>query len=300
MSVIRLTDADRVRTITFTRPGQANAFNHALYAAVAEALGVAATDDGVGVVVLTGEGRSFCAGTDLFEMAAMVAGMDDGGPPSDAATVSASDHGFTAFLDGLTNFPKPLVAAVNGAGVGLGLTMLAHCDLVLMADTARLKAPFAEMGVPPEAASSVLLPRRMGDQPAALALFTSRWISAAEAVESGLALRAVPADDLLAEAQALAAEIAAMALPALMATKRLLIDARAEAVARGRQLEDSGLRPSVARPGCGGGRARPARQALTFTPGPNQRSPQMNCGSMSNGRRPTVIIRPATNRRSGE
>ena len=74
MNVIRVTDADRVRTITFTRPGQANAFDHALYLAVAGALADAATDDGVGAVVLTGEGRSFCAGTDLVEMAAMVAG----------------------------------------------------------------------------------------------------------------------------------------------------------------------------------------------------------------------------------
>ncbi len=247
--VIRVADADRVRTITFTRPGQANAFNHALYAAVAEAMGDAASDDRVGAVVVTGEGRSFCAGTDLVEMAAMVAGMGEGGSSPDAPTVSASDHGFTTFLDGLTTFPKPLVAAVNGAGVGLGLTMLAHCDLVLMADTARLKAPFAEMGVPPEAASSVLLPRRMGDQRAALALFTSRWISAAEAVEAGLALRVVPAADLLAEAQALAAEIAAMSLPALMATKRLLIDARAAAVARGRQLEDAAFADLLRGPG---------------------------------------------------
>jgi enoyl-CoA hydratase/carnithine racemase len=247
--VIRVTDADRVRTITFARPGQANAFNHALYVAVAEAMADAATDDGVGALVLTGEGRSFCAGTDLVEMAAMVAGMAEGGSSSDAATVSSSDHGFTAFLDGLTNFPKPVLAAVNGAGVGLGLTMLAHCDLVLMADTARLKAPFAEMGVPPEAASSVLLPRRMGDQRAALALFTSRWISAAEAVEAGLALRAVPAVDLRAETQALAAEIAAMSLPALMAAKRLLIDARSEAVARGRRLEDAAFADLLRGPG---------------------------------------------------
>ena len=249
MSVIRLTDADRVRTITFTRPGQANAFNQALYLAAAEAMAAADDDDGVGAVVLTGEGRSFCAGTDLVEMAAMVAGMGESGSSSDGSTASASDHGFTVFLDRLTNFPKPLVAAVNGAGVGLGLTMLAHCDLVLMADTARLKAPFAEMGVPPEAASSVLLPRRMGDQRAALALFTSRWISAAEAVEAGLALRVVPADDLLAETQALAAEIAAMSLPALMATKRLLIDARASAVARGRQLEDAAFADLLRGPG---------------------------------------------------
>ncbi len=247
--VIRTADVDRVRTITFTRAAQANAFDHALYVAVADALGAAAVEDGVGVVVLTGEGRSFCAGTDLVEMAAMVAGLGGSGAEAD---VSPADHGFSTFMDRLTAFPKPLLAAVNGAGVGLGLTMLAHCDLVLMADTARLKAPFAEMGVPPEAASSLLLPRRMGDQRAALALYTSRWISAAEAVESGLALQVVPAVDLLREAQALAAEIAAMSLPALMAAKRLLVDARADAVAQARAREDAAFSDLLRGPGVEG------------------------------------------------
>jgi enoyl-CoA hydratase/carnithine racemase len=236
--VIRVQDAQRVRTVTFDRAAQANAFDEALYLAVAGALADAAVDDGVGVVVLTGDGRAFCAGTDLVEMAALVASMGES-PDDDAGPSGSAGQGFIALLDQLTVFPKPLMAAVNGAGVGLGLTMLGHCDLVLMADSARLKAPFAEMGVPPEAASSVLLPRRMGDQRAALALFTSRWISAAEAVEAGLALRVVPAADLLVETQALAAEIAALALPALMATKRLLLDSRAGAVTRARQLEDA-------------------------------------------------------------
>ena len=247
MSVIRVSDADRVRTITLARPDQANAFDEALYLAVAGALAGAATDDGVGAVVLTGEGRTFCAGTDLVEMAAMVASL---GPPDGSADapdpaadeadeVGSAGRGFVALLDVLSGFPKPLLAAVNGAGVGLGLTMLAHCDLVLMAETARLKAPFAAMGVPPEAASSYLLPRRMGRQAAALALFTSRWITAAEAVECGLALRQVPADEVVAETVALAREIAALSLPSLLATKRLLLDAEAAGVARARQLEDA-------------------------------------------------------------
>jgi enoyl-CoA hydratase/carnithine racemase len=249
MSVIRVTDADRVRTITFTRPDQANAFDEALYLAVAGALAGAASDDGTGAVVLTGEGRTFCAGTDLVEMAAMVAslGTADGSPDAPRGEANgepsgdegSAGRGFVTLLDVLSAFPKPLLAAVNGAGVGLGLTMLAHCDLVLMADTARLKAPFAAMGVPPEAASSYLLPRRMGRQAAALALFTSRWITAAEAVECGLALRQVPADEVVAETVALAREIAALSLPSLLATKRLLLDAEAAGVARARRLEDA-------------------------------------------------------------
>ncbi len=238
--VIRVEDADRVRTITFTRASAANAFNEELYHAVADGLSLAAADDGVGAVVLTGDGRTFCAGTDLVEMAALVAGLEGADPADDPADGSGTaGHGFVALLDALTTFPKPLLAAVNGAGVGLGLTILGHCDLVLVADSARLKAPFAEMGVPPEAASSLLLPARMGAQAAALALFSSRWISADQAVASGLALRAVPLDELAAETHALAAEIAALALPGLMATKRLLLASRAEAVARARALEDA-------------------------------------------------------------
>jgi enoyl-CoA hydratase/carnithine racemase len=189
------------------------------------------------VVVLTGEGRAFCAGTDLVEMAAIATAMSE--PGAEGYPENSAGKGFTVFLEQLTTFPKPLLAAVNGAGVGLGLTMLAHCDLVLVADTARLKAPFAEMGVAPEAASSYLLPVRMGAQAAALALYTSRWISADEAVSSGLALRSVPADQLLAEAQALAHEIAGMPLASLVATKRLLLDAHADAVQAARAREDA-------------------------------------------------------------
>ena len=245
--VIRIDDADRVRTVTFDRPDQANAFDEALYLAVAGALADAAADDTVGAVVLTGAGRHFCSGTDLVEMAALAAGMsavpDERGAEGAAAggaggEASGSGHGFVALLDALTSFPKPLLAAVDGAGVGLGLTMLLHCDLVLVSDRARLKAPFAEMGVPPEAASSLLLPVRMGGQAAALALFTSRWITADEAVASGLALRVVPQAELRAEAQALAAEIAAHPLAALVATKQLLLDSRADAVAAARARED--------------------------------------------------------------
>ena len=238
-AVIRIDDADRVRTVTFTRGDQANAFDEALYLAVAGALAAAATDDGVGAVVLTGEGRTFCAGTDLVEMAALVTSLNDGTVEGTDEQGAPAGHGFVALLDQLTSFPKPLLAAVNGAGVGLGLTMLAHCDLVVMADTARLKAPFSAMGVPPEAASSYLLPRRMGRQRAAEALYTSRWITADEAVASGLVLRAVPVEAVLSDTQALARDIAAQSLPSLMATKRLLLDAEADGVRRARQLEDA-------------------------------------------------------------
>jgi enoyl-CoA hydratase/carnithine racemase len=140
-------------------------------------------------------------------------------------------------MEALIAFPKPLVAAVNGAGVGLGLTMLLHCDLVLVSTRARLLAPFTTMGVAPEAASSYLLPRRMGAQRAAYAFLTSEWISAQDAVESGLAFASYEPDQLLPEAMRIAELIATKPLPSLIATKRLMREAEVDGVARARQLE---------------------------------------------------------------
>lgn len=231
-AVLGIEDRDRVRTLTFQRPAAANAFNEALYLAVADALRAAAADDEISVVLLTGAGKTFCAGTDLTEMADIARAHGAGEPAGEAG------QGFSVLLDVLTGFPKPLLAAVNGAGVGLGLTMLGHCDLVLMSENARLMAPFAAMGVAPEAASSYLLPLRMGSQWASLALYASRWITAEEAVRSGLALRTCPAESLLETTHGLAREIAAHPLASLLATKRLVTEAHREGIRRARELED--------------------------------------------------------------
>ena len=166
--LVLVEDTERVRLLTFNRPDAANAFNEKLYHTAAGALHEAAADEGISVVVLTGAGRTFSAGTDLHEMAGAVPedGTDTASAPDEPGPGPDSSRGFTAFVDALSTFPKPLIAAVNGAGVGLGLTMLAHCDLVLVSEQARLLAPFTAMGVAPEAASSYLLPRRMGRQQA--------------------------------------------------------------------------------------------------------------------------------------
>jgi enoyl-CoA hydratase/carnithine racemase len=238
--VLLTEDRDRVRLVTFNRPDRANAFNETLYHAAADALRAAATDDAVSVVVLTGAGKAFSAGTDLHEMAETVdSGVQGGG---------TSRTGFPAFVDVLQEFPKPLLAAVNGAAVGLGLTMLAHCDLVLVSDNARLLAPFTNMGVAPEAASSYLLPRRMGRQQASLSLFTSDWISAEDAVATGLAVRQCRPESLVADAMELAARIASKSLPSLMATKRLLLDAEREGIVRARELENQAFAELLALP----------------------------------------------------
>src|SRR5215218_3434927 len=237
-------DRDRARLLTFNRPDRANAFNEELYHASADALRAAATDDDVAAVVFTGSGRAFCAGTDLLEMAETV----DAGVGATASDGAVSRNGFPAFVDVLQEFPKPLLAAVNGAAVGLGFTMLAHCDLVFVSDKARLLAPFTNMGVAPEAASSYLLPRRMGRQQASLSLFTSDWISAEEAVATGLAVRQCSPETLVDETMELATRIASKSLPSLMATKRLLLNAEREGIARARSLENAAFAELLALP----------------------------------------------------
>lgn len=225
---IRIEDRERVRLITFDRPDKLNAFDAGLYHATAEALTAAAEDPDVHVVVLTGEGRAFSAGQDLDEMAALATG----------SAADGAESGFPSLLDVLVGYPKPLVAAVNGLAIGIGFTLLPHCDLVLVAEGARLRVPFAELGAPPEAASSLLFPARMGWQRAAYVLLTSDWITADQAVEFGIALRACPADALLPEALELAGRIAAAPLSALLAIKRLMQDGQVDAIVAARQREE--------------------------------------------------------------
>ncbi|MGH8985631.1 MAG: enoyl-CoA hydratase/isomerase family protein, partial [Acidimicrobiia bacterium] len=148
-------------------------------------------------------------------------------------------HGFPTFLDAVMAFPKPLLAAVNGVAVGIGLTLLPHCDLVLVSDTARLRGPFIPLGVVPEAAASVTLPAVMGRQRAAHLLYTGAWIDAAEAVACGLAWRSCPPDRLLDDTLAVAREIAAMPLESLVATKRLVQAGREDALRAARVREDA-------------------------------------------------------------
>jgi enoyl-CoA hydratase/carnithine racemase len=219
-------DHGAVRLLTLDRPGALNAFDSPLYRAAGVALDAAREDDAVKVAVLTGAGRAFSAGQDLDEMARLAAG-------------EAVESGFPVLLEALQGFDKPLVAAVNGPAVGIGFTLLPHCDLVLASEGARFRTPFAELGVPPEAASSYLFPARMGWQRAAEVLFTSPWLSAEDAVACGIALRVVPATDLLAEALALASTVAAAPLPALRAIKSTMLAARADAVASARAREEA-------------------------------------------------------------
>jgi enoyl-CoA hydratase/carnithine racemase len=213
--------------LTFDRPDSLNAFNQELWYAAAEALDAAAQDDSVVCVLLTGRGRAFSAGQDLGEM-------------NDPSAFDDRPPGYGRFMPSLETFPKPVVAAVNGVAVGIGTTMLLHCDLVYVARSARLKLPFISLGVTTEASASLLLPQVVGWQRAAELLFTEPWISADQAVSDGLALAAVDDDDLMAVARSAAARIGSLPLDPVRTTKRLLLAGRAEAVAaaRLRELEE--------------------------------------------------------------
>jgi enoyl-CoA hydratase/carnithine racemase len=224
--VLLIEDDGGARILTLNRPDRLNAFSQELWRAAAEALEAAAADDAVRCVVITGAGRAFSAGQDLGEMA-------------DPSVFEGEEPGYQRFMPVLEAFPKPVVAAVNGVGVGIGFTMLLHCDLVLMARSARLKVPFISLGVTTEASASVLMPQVMGWQRAAEVLFTEPWIDADQAVADGIALRAVDDDHLLDEARALARHIGGLPLGPVVETKRLLLAGRGDAVAaaRARELE---------------------------------------------------------------
>ena len=213
--LVLVDDADGVRTLTLNRPEARNAFNTDLYRAAGDALNQADADDAVRVVILTGAGKGFSAGQDLKEMAQV-------DPNRDGASAPAEEHGFRVFVDAIEEFSKPLIAAVHGAAIGIGTTMLPYCDLVLVADDARLRLPFVPLGVVPEAGSSFTIPTIVGRQQASYLLLTGEWLDADAAVAAGLALRCVPRDDLLSEATALAHRLAGLSAPSLAATKRLI------------------------------------------------------------------------------
>jgi enoyl-CoA hydratase/carnithine racemase len=235
---IVIEDAEGVRVITFDRPEVRNAFDAAMYEAVTAALAGALADDGIRAVVLTGRGKAFTSGQDLREMAAIATGQ--AGP--DAGS------GFSQLLDTVVSFDKPLLAAVHGVAMGLGCTLLGHVDLVLLDPDARLRAPFAEMGVPPEAASSWLLPERMGWPAAAMVLLASEWLDAEQAVASRLAVRVCPPGMVVEETVALARRIASFAPHATRDIKRLMMAGRRADVVAAREREEAAFAALFADP----------------------------------------------------
>ena len=231
--------ANGVLRLTLNRPAQKNAFNTVQWREARDALRDAHADASVRAVLVTGAGSAFSAGQDLGEMAQSTTA------PAGAAS---GGHPFGEFMDELCVFDKPLVAAVNGVAVGIGLTLLLHCDFVYVAEGARLRAPFVTLGVVPEAASSYLLPLVIGWRAAQELLFGDGWLDAKKAAEIGLANALCAPGALLAVADAKATALAALPPEALRHTKRLLLATRDAQVRAARAGEDDAFRVRVGSP----------------------------------------------------
>lgn len=205
-----------VLTIALNRPEKKNAITQAMYAALAQAVEGAAADDAVRVLLFRAEGDSFSAGNDIADFAALGAG---GTAPADMPVFR--------FLRAMADLDKPAVAAVKGRAVGIGLTLLLHCDLVVAAEDALLSAPFVNLALTPEAASSLLLPGAIGHQRAFELFALGEALDGRTALAWGLINRAVPSDEVETTAAALAAKLAARAPNSLRKTKALMRDAEA-------------------------------------------------------------------------
>jgi enoyl-CoA hydratase/carnithine racemase len=215
--------------LTIDRPASKNAFTAAMWAAGAEFLHRIAGDDRLRVLLVNATSDVFSAGADIKDFQS----SKDAGRP------------FHNFLDEFTNFPKPIVGAVNGAAVGSGFTILAYVDVLLASRNARFRAPFVQMGLVPEAGSSRMLPELLGWQAAADLMFTSGWLSAEEAFRLGFVRELVDPEELQGLARARAEHIASMPLESLMATKLLLLDGRT-GIGEVRQRESALFRERLA------------------------------------------------------
>jgi len=221
---------DGVLLITLNRPEKKNAFNDPQWDGLRDALNRAREDNRVAVAVITGAGSDFSAGQDLAAFSGEGEPREDGHP-----------NGFEGCVDAVFAFDKPLLAAAKGVGVGGGCTLLFACDLVYVGHSVRLRLPFVSLGLVPEFASSYLLQARIGTQRANELFYTAEWIDAARAVDLGIALRAVPDDELLETTLAKAKEIARWPVSSLRATKRTLTLSHEAAVGAARQAEGAGM-----------------------------------------------------------
>jgi enoyl-CoA hydratase/carnithine racemase len=236
--MLRSEDSDRVRLLTLDRPEALNAFNEALYDALTDALLDARDDPSVAVVVLTGAGRAFCAGTDLLEMAQRA---------TDPSFVPGR-HGFMGLVDALIDFEKPLLLAINGLGLGIGTTIIGFSDLAFMASTARLRCPFTDLAVAPEAASSYTFPALLGRQRAAWVLLSSEWLPADECLDLGLVFRVCAPEELLDTTMTHARLLAAKPISSLRATKRLMTAHHRAAIEAARESENAAFQELMAGP----------------------------------------------------
>jgi enoyl-CoA hydratase/carnithine racemase len=216
MTHIRTAIEGGVLRITLDRQDKKNALTNEMYGALARELDRAEADPAIRVVLLEAEGDAFTAGNDLGDFAAVAAGK-----------LAREDMNSSKFLSALARAQKPCVAAVQGLAVGIGTTMLMHFDLVYVAENAKLTTPFVNLALVPEAASSWLLPARIGHARAFAMFALGEAVDGKTAAAIGIANEALPKEQVRAKALASARALAARPLGALMATKRLMRDAAA-------------------------------------------------------------------------
>lgn len=211
---IRTATIDGVATIEIARPEKKNALTIAMYQAMADALWAASVDAAVRAVLITGQPGIFTSGNDLEDFMKQPPGA--GGDGFEKSAVAK-------FMVALLDCPKPVVAAVTGAAIGIGTTMLMHCDFVYVADDARLAMPFVSLGLVPEFGSSLLIPQLMGQRRGAEKLMLGEPFGAEEAVECGLANAVLPASEVVHHARRIAARFNALPPSAVQESKRLML-----------------------------------------------------------------------------
>ena len=221
---VRIERRDGVLAITLARPERRNAITVAMYAALAGAFESAADDPSVRVITIRGEGQDFAAGNDLADFLNVPAG-------------DRSDIPVWRLLRALARCQIPVVAAVHGNCVGIGTTMLLHCDLVIADESARFSLPFVDLALVPEAASTLLLPQLAGRRRSARYLLLGETFGADEALAIGVASHVVPAGGLEQELEKIVAALLAKPAEALRATQRLLRHAESAAILERMELE---------------------------------------------------------------
>lgn len=231
---VSVTSNDGVLAICIDRPEKKNAVTHSMWVDLVEAL-KSATPDQYGAVVLKGQGSAFCTGNDVKDFLA--------DPPKDG------NGPVFQFLRALLDVEIPIVAGVRGLAVGIGATMLFHCDLVYASPTATLKFPFLDLGLVPEGGSSRILPRRLGRALAGKAIYLGEGLGAQAALEAGLVTEIVPDDQLDQVVARVASTIAAKPRQALVAAKKLLCADKADMLSV-IEREGSVFRERLASPEC--------------------------------------------------
>lgn len=221
MTTLREEIREGAAWITFDRPERLNSWRGPEYGDLRAALERALGDDDVRAIVLTGAGRAFSAGADRS--------LIDGSATEEERRRAGEE--LDALLAAMDRCDKPLLAAVNGLAVGIGATMLLHCDLVVMARSARLRFPFTALGLLPEAGSSYLLPARARWDESLWAMLSSEWIDADTAQRMGLAWRVTADSSLVVEVATAVAVLAGLDPASVAGTKRLLMEGRAALIA---------------------------------------------------------------------